>query len=91
MSEKPCVPSRGYIFCPKIMKPGQNSCLYERSGSSNMGHVWPKTRSLGQILEKPCVRSGGHKFSPIVMKLSQNVCLDEISDKFQNGSCRVEN
>ena len=43
-----------------------------------MGHVWSKTRSLGQILEKPCVRSG-----LIIMKLGQNVCLHEILDKFE--------
>ena len=24
------------------------------------------------------------------MKASQNVCLDEISDEFENGSCRVK-
>ena len=56
-----------------------------------MGHVWTKTRSLGQILEKPCVHSGGHIFSPVIMKLGQNVCLDEISDEFDNGSCWVKN
>ena len=55
-----------------------------------MGHVWSKTRSLGQILEKPCVRSGGHIFSPITMKLCQNVGLAEISDSFENESCRAK-
>ena len=54
-----------------------------------MGHVWSKTRSIGQILEKLCVCSRGHIFSPIIMKLGQNVCLDEFSDKFENLSCRV--
>ena len=58
-----------------------------------MGHVWSKTRSLGQVLGKPCVRSRGSKniFSPIIMKLYQHVCLDEISHKFENGSCPVKN
>ena len=56
-----------------------------------MGHVGTKTRSQGQILEKPCVRSRGHIFSPIIMNFGQNVCLDEISDKAENGSCRVKN
>ena len=37
-----------------------------------------------------CVRSRGHIFSPIAMKLGQNVCL-EISNEFENGSCRVKN
>ena len=48
-------------------------------------------RSLGQMLEKPCVRSRGHIFGPIVMKHDQKFCLDEISDKHENGSCRVKN
>ena len=56
-----------------------------------MGHVRSKTMSLGQILEKTCVDSRGHIFNPIIMKLGQNVCLNEISDKFENESCRVEN
>ena len=34
-----------------------------------------------------CVCSRGHIFSPI----GQNVCLDKMSDKFENGSCRVKN
>ena len=59
--------------------------------SSEMGHVWSKTRSSGQILEKPCVYSRGKNFSPIIMKLDQLVCLDEISRKSENGSCRVIN
>ena len=54
-----------------------------------MGHVESKTRSLGQILEKPCVRCRGHIFSPIIIKLGQNVSLAEISDDFENVSCRV--
>ena len=56
-----------------------------------MGHVGSKTRSLGKILEKPCVFSSSHIFSPIMMTLGQNVCLDEISDKFENGLCRIKN
>ena len=59
--------------------------------SSKMGHVGSKTRSLGQILEKPCVCSRGHIFSLTIMKRGQNVRLDEISDKFENLSCRVKN
>ena len=56
-----------------------------------MGHVGSKTRSLGQILEKHCTQSRGHIFSLIIMKFGQNVCLDEISNKLENGSCRVKN
>ena len=56
-----------------------------------MGHVGSKTMSLGQMLENPCVRPRGHIFSPIIVKLCQHVCLDKISDKFENGSCRVKN
>ena len=59
--------------------------------SSKMGHVGSKTSSLDQILEKPCVCSRAHIFNPIIMKLGQNVCLDKISNKFENGSCRVKN
>ena len=50
-----------------------------------MGHVWSKTRSLGQILEKPSVRYRGHIFSWILMKVGQDVCLDDISDKIEMG------
>ena len=53
--EKPCVHTRGQIFCLIIMKLGQNVCLDESQPSSKMGHVRSKTSSLGQILEKPCV------------------------------------
>ena len=42
-----------------------------------MGHVGPKTKSLGQILEKPCVYCRGHIFSLIIINSGQNVCLDE--------------
>ena len=56
-----------------------------------MGHVWSKTRSLGQILEKPCLCSSGHIFNLIVMKHGQNVFLDEILDGFENGSWQVKN
>ena len=58
--------------------------------STKNGHVWSKTRSLGQMLEKPCVCSRGHIFNPIIMKLGQNFCLDEILDKYENGSCQVK-
>ena len=56
-----------------------------------IGHVKSKTKSLGQILEKPCVRYRRHIFSPIMLRLGQNGCLDEISNEFENGSCRVKN
>ena len=66
--------------------------VFMKSGTSlEMGHVGSKTRSIGQMLEKPCVHSGGHIFSLIFMKLCQNIYLDEISDKVENGSCRVKN
>ena len=67
------------------MKLGQNVCLDEISD------VGTKTRSISQILEKPCVGSKGHIFSPIILKLNQNVCLDESLDKFENGTCQVQN
>ena len=54
--------------------------------SLKMGHVGPKTRSLGKILEKPFVRSRGHIFSPIVMKRNKNVCFDETSDELKCNS-----
>ena len=60
-------------------------------GQIKMGHVSSKSRSLGHILEKPCVHSRGHISSPIILKFGQNVCLDKISDKLENGSCRVKN
>ena len=53
-----------------------------------MGHVRSKTSSLGQMLEKPYVCSRGYIFSPIIMKLDQRVYFDEISQKFENESCR---
>ena len=65
-----------------LMKSGMNV---------TMGHVWSKTRSLGQILEKPCVSSRSHIFSLIIMKHGHNVYLDEISDEIENGSCLVKN
>ena len=38
--EKPCVRSRGHIFSPIIMKPGQNVCLDEILDEfEKMGHV----------------------------------------------------
>ena len=53
-----------------------------------MGHVRPKARSPGQMLEKPCVCSRGHIF--IIMKPGQNVSLNEVFDEFENGSCRLK-
>ena len=84
ISEKPCVHSRGHIFCPIIMKHGQNVCRDEILDSFENGSCWVKTRSHAQILEKPCVCSRSHIFSSIIMKLGQNVCLNEISDMFEN-------
>ena len=55
-----------------------------------MGHVWSKTRTLGQILRKLCVRSTGYIFSLEILKLGHSVCLDKILDEFENGSCRVK-
>ena len=55
-----------------------------KSQTMKLGHVWSKTRSLGEILEKPCVCPGSHIFSPVIMKLGQNVYLDEISNVFEN-------
>ena len=91
MLKKSCVCSRGHIFSPLIMKPGQNSYLDEISDKLKIGHAGSKTRSLGQILEKPCVHSRHHIFRLIIMKLGQNVCLDKMSREFENGSCCVKN
>ena len=38
--EKPCVPSRGHIFSPIIMKGGQNVCLDEISDDFENGSCW---------------------------------------------------
>ena len=48
-------------------------------------------RALSIVNFLPYVRSTGHIFSAIIMKRGQNVCLGEISDEFENGSCRVKN
>ena len=61
------------------------SVLVKSPTSSKIGHVWAKTRSLGQILEKSYVPSRGHIFSRIVIKLGQNVCLDQILNESKNG------
>ena len=50
------------------MKLGQNFCLEKSRTNMKMGHVRPKTRSLGQILEKPCVCSIDQIFGLILMK-----------------------
>ena len=73
------------------MKLNQHVCLMKSRTNLKMGHVGSKTKLLGQILENPSVRSRGHIFSPIIMKHGQNVFLDEISDTFENWSCRVNN
>ena len=41
--------------------------------SSNMGHVYLKTRSLGQIIEKPCDHARDHIYSQIFMELAQMI------------------
>ena len=89
--EKPCVCSRGNIFSPIILKPGQNVGLDEISDNFKNWSCQVQIRSLGQSLEKPCAHSIDHIFSPIIMKHGQNVCLDEISYEFENGSYRVKN
>ena len=61
--EKPCVPSRGQIFGPILMKLIQNVCLDEISDKFELGHVRSKTMSLGQIIEKPFVPPTGHIFN----------------------------
>ena len=43
--EKLCVQSRGHIFCPIVMKLGQNVCLAEIS------HEFVKMVKLGQKLD----------------------------------------
>ena len=40
--EKPCVPSRGHIFSPRIMKLGQNVCVDEISDKFENGSCWVK-------------------------------------------------
>ena len=52
----------------------------------------------GQLQNFPSLKLFGlctlyrvHIFSPIIMKVCQNVFLDEISNEFENRSCRVKN
>ena len=59
--------------------------------SSKLGHVWSKTRSLGEILEKPCVHLKRHGFDPELMKLCQIVNHHNILGKYETGSCWVKN
>ena len=73
------------------MKLCQHICLNKILNEIEKGpFLIKKTRSLGKILEKPCVCSRGHIFGPILMKLGQNICLNDITDEFQNESCRVK-
>ena len=69
------------------MKPDQNIFLDEFEN----GSCWIKSLVTRSIVRKPYVCYRGHIFSPIIMKLDQRVFLDEISQKFENGSCRVKN
>ena len=89
--DKPCVCSRGLIFCPLIIKLVENVCLDEFLDEFENGSCWVKKRSLGQILEKLSVRSKGHFLYSIIMKLVENVCLDEVSHEFKKKSCWVKN
>ena len=89
MLEKPCVRSRGHIFCSITMKRFDNVYLVEISDefdSRSCRVINLITRS--NFRKKPFVRSRGHIFSPIIMKLGQNVCLDKISPEFENGLCQ---
>ena len=43
-----------------------------------MGHLGPKTRSPGQMIEKICVNHREHSFHLKFLKYGQNVCLDEV-------------
>ena len=86
--QKFCVRCRGHIFSQIHIKMVRIDASIKSWTSSKLRHVGSKTRSLGQILKKPCIRSRGHIFSLILMIIGQNVCLDEISDGFENGSCR---
>ena len=67
-NKKPCVRSRGNIFNSILIKLGQNFALMKSWTSLKMGHVWTKTRAVGQILEKPYVPSRGHIVNPILIR-----------------------
>ena len=89
--EEPCVCSRGHIFSLIIMILDENVCLDEISYrmSLKMGHIGSRTRSLVKS-KKNLVYVLEATVCPIIMKLGQNVFLGEISDKFENGSCRLK-
>ena len=70
--EKPCEHSRGQSFGPIFIKLAQNDHLDNISVNFNMGDLWSKTRSVGQIMEKPCEHSRSHSFGPIFIKLGQD-------------------
>ena len=63
MLEKPCVHS---IFIRMLI-------MIMYWSNSKLGHVWLKSRSLGQILEKPCVHSRGHSFDSTFINFYQNI------------------
>ena len=48
---------------------GQTVHLNESRTYLKKGHVRPKTRLSGQMIEKPCVGSGGHIVSRKVIKI----------------------
>ena len=54
--EKPCIPSRGHIFCSIIMKRGQNVCLNEIWDELESGSCRVKNLVTLKIFEKPCVK-----------------------------------
>ena len=46
----------------ELFRPSRASGFMKSGTGLKMGHVWSKTRSLGQMLEKPCVGFRGHIF-----------------------------
>ena len=60
--------------------------MLSESGS-NVGHVDPKPRSLGQIPFKPFINLRDQKFASFFLLLHQNACPDHISVMFEYGLC----
>ena len=56
---KPCECSRDQIFSLILMKLGQGVCLNEILYIFKMGHVEPKSKSLGQIIYNPMLVTKG--------------------------------
>ena len=57
--------------------------------SLKLGHLGPKTRSPGQIIEK-CLHSRGPIFEVIIMTLGQNVCLMISMQSLKLGYLRLK-